>query len=70
MFFKLIQLFFRNAPNTGLTINCGDLVRSLLFVNIKDDWSNFWMKSAKCKQLFLVTGHVNGKIRIWDSVEG
>lgn len=70
---KYENLFFRQNSlkkdiNPLFVIDCGDLVRSLILSCIPNlnESTAFWHRSAVRKDLFLITGHVNGIIRIWD----
>lgn len=55
-----------------LAIDCGYLVRSLTFALIDNLHKStaFWPRTAQEKCLFLVTGHCNGRIRVWDVISG
>ncbi|KAI1292112.1 WD repeat and SOCS box-containing protein 1 [Halotydeus destructor] len=59
-------------PKCETSIDCGFIVRSVTFVAIRnvDKLSAFWPRSAHCKTFFLVTGHTNGRIRVWDVQSG
>ncbi|XP_025017734.1 WD repeat and SOCS box-containing protein 1 isoform X2 [Tetranychus urticae] len=62
----------RKSRLVPITIDCGDLVRSLKFCSIKqlDSTKNFWSRFAQFKDFFLITGHGTGRIRVWDLIAG
>lgn len=72
-------MLFGRSPQIGedtlppFSIDCGYLVRSLTFASfedVADKQSVFWLRIAKCKSLFLITGHNTGRIRVWDADSG